>query len=161
MEVIWKKTSVFIWLMVFGFIFFLPGAFAQEPTATTKESAAEKAATEIQPASRHLVVTYFHTTFRCPTCHKIEEYSKNAVQFNFGDELKSGKILWRVINVEEPKNKHFVEDYQLYSKHLIVSEVKDGKEVRWKDLTKIWTCVRDETVFNDYVKTEISDWLKE
>jgi hypothetical protein len=161
MQDIWKKTSVFIWLMVFGFVFFLPGAFAQEPAENAEERAAEVAATEIRPQPRHLVVTYFHTTFRCPTCHKIETYSNDAVHFNFEDELKSGKLVWRVINVEEPEHKHFVKDYQLYSKHLIVSEMKDGKEVRWKDLTKVWTCVRDEAVFNDYVKTEISDWLKE
>ena len=157
MQVIWKKTSVFICLMVFGFIFSLQGAVAQEPS----ENAAENAATEIQPASRHLVVTYFHTTFRCPTCHKIEELSTDAVKFNFGDESKSGKVVWRVINVEEPENKHFVDDYQLYSKHLIVSEMKDGKEARWKDLKDVWTHVRDDEKFESYVKTEISDWLKE
>lgn len=161
MQDIWKKTSVFIRLMVFGFVFFLPGAFAQEPAANAEERAAEVAATEIRPQPHHLVVTYFHTTFRCPTCHKIEEYSKDAVQFNFEDELKSGKIVWRVINVEETENKHFVEDYQLYSKHLIVSEMKDGKEVRWKDLKDVWVNVRDEMKFNAYVKAEISDWLKE
>jgi hypothetical protein len=153
MQLIWKKASIFVWLMVFGFAFPFQGVFA--------EDAADSAATQIQKPFHYLVVTYFHTTLRCPTCHKIEEYSKDAVHFNFEDELKSGKLVWRVINVEEPEYKHFVKDYQLYSKHLIVSEIKDGKEVRWKDLKDVWRLVRDEVKFNDYVKTEINDWLKE
>ncbi len=157
MQVIWNKSYIFICLMVFGMAFSLPGAFAQEPA----KNSAETAATEIQPQPHHLVVTYFHTTFRCPTCHNIENYSAAAVHSNFEDERQSGKLVWRVINVEEPENKHFIKDYQLYSKHLIVSEVKDSKEVRWKDLKDVWTLVRNEKKFEDYVKTEISDWLRE
>lgn len=157
MQLIWKKTAFVIFLMIFGMVVFLPPAFGQEPA----ENGTENTATEIQPQPRHLVVTYFHTSFRCPTCHKIEQYSNNAVHSNFEDELNNGKLVWRVINVDEPENKHFVKDYQLYSKHLIISEIKDGKEVRWKDLKDVWTHVRNEEKFENYVKTEISDWLKE
>jgi hypothetical protein len=153
MPVKWKKSYIFICLMIFGSAFSLLGVFAQE--------SAKSAANEIQPQPHHLVVTYFHTTFRCPTCYKIEEYSKDAVFFNFEDALKSGKVVWRVINVYEPANRHFIKDYQLYSKHLIVSEMKDGREVRWKDLKKVWYYVGDESRFNNYVKTEISNWLNE
>jgi hypothetical protein len=118
-------------------------------------------ATESQKPARYLVVTYFHTTFRCPTCLKIEELSTHAVKANFENELTSGKVIWRVINLEDPGNEHFVNDYGLYSKHLIVSEVKDGKEARWKDLKDVWTLVRNDEKFENYIKTEISDWLKE
>jgi len=152
MQLIQKRTSVFIWL--FFFIFTL---------TATHVSAAKKVADttkEIQKPARYLVVTYFHTTARCPTCHKIEELSDDAIKSNFGDELKSGTVVWQVINVDEPENKHYVQDYQLYSKHLIVSEIKDGQEVRWKDLKDIWTLVRNDEKFENYVKTEINDWLK-
>lgn len=156
MQVKWKSTFIFFCLMIFTMVICLPPAFAQEAAENgTKDPAA------VEPQPHHLVVTYFHTTFRCPTCHNIENYSKAAVYSNFDDELKTGKLVWRVINVDEPENKHFIKDYQLYSKHLIVSEMKDGKEVRWKDLEKVWTLVRNEKKFENYVKTEISDWLKE
>jgi len=111
--------------------------------------------------NRFLAVTYFHTTARCFTCHKIEELSALAVKSNFENELTSGKVVWRVVNVEEPENKHFVKDYNLYSKHLIVSERNGDREVRWKDLKDVWTLVRNDEKFENYVKTEISDWLKE
>ena len=157
MQLILKKAAFFTCLMIFGMVFFLSPAFGQEPA----ENGAKNTTTEIQPQPRHLVVTYFHTSFRCPTCHNIENYSEAAVHSNFADELNNGKLVWRVINVDEPENKHFIKDYQLYSKHLIISEIKDGKEVRWKDLKDVWTHVRNEEKFENYVKTEISDWLKE
>jgi hypothetical protein len=116
---------------------------------------------DAQKPARSIVVTYFHTTMRCPTCHTIEELSTNAVKYHFENELKTGTVVWRVINVDEPENAHYNKDYQLYTKSLIVSEMKDGKEARWKNLDKIWVFVRDEEKFDQYVQTEIAGWLKE
>ena len=153
MHAILKRVSLVTWIIPFMIIFTIYQASAIE------QNEIEKA--ESQTPARHLVVTYFHTTFRCPTCHKIEELSAKAVKTHFEDELKSGKVVWQVINVDEPGNKHFVTDYSLYSKHLIVSEMKDSKEVRWKDLKDVWTYVKNDQKFDNYVKTEIADWLKE
>jgi len=116
---------------------------------------------DAQKPARSIVVTYFHTTMRCPTCHTIEELSTNAVKYHFENELKTGTVVWRVINVDEPENAHYNKDYQLYTKSLIVSEMRDGKEARWKNLDKIWVLVRDEEKFDQYVQAEIAGWLKE
>jgi hypothetical protein len=147
-----KLAFVFMGLLLFCTIAVRP-VFA--------EDSAGGPSAEIKKPDRCLVVTYFHTTFRCPTCHRIEELSAHSVKSNFENELTSGKVVWRVINVEDPGNEHFVQDYGLYSKHLIVSEVKDGREVRWKDLKDVWTLVKNDEQFEKYVETEISDWLKE
>jgi hypothetical protein len=152
MQLFQKRIHPFIWLILFVFTF-----------AISSVSAAEKAggaATEIQKPSHYLVATYFHNTFRCPTCHMIEEQSAAAIQKNFANELKNGTLVWRVINVDEPENKHYIQEYRMYTKHLIISEVKDGKEVRWKDLPDVWTFVRNQEKFEQYVTAEIKDWLK-
>lgn len=157
MNWIFKKVFFCMLLTVFMTAGLLPDALADSP-AVNDASAAPPA--ESQAPARYLVVTYFHTTLRCTTCHKIEEYSNDAVHLNFEDELKSGTLVWRIINVDEPAHKHFVKDYQLYSKHLIVSEVRDGKEVRWKDLKEVWTNVRNQEKFEQYVVSEIKDWME-
>jgi hypothetical protein len=146
-----KMAAVFI--CIYSFMIVAPPAFAEDPGAGPSA--------ENQGPSCILVVTYFHTTARCYTCHKIEELSALAVKSYFEDELKRGRVVWRVINVDEPENRHFVKDYNLYTKHVIVSEIKDNQEVRWKDLKDVWTLVRNEEKFGNYVQTEISDWLKE
>lgn len=153
MKLISTNASVTTWIVFMITLMIVNRASAME--------SAESENTETINPARHLVVTYFYTSFRCPTCHKIEELSAKAVKTNFDKELKSGKVVWQTINVDEPENKHYTNDYQLYSKHLIVSEVKDGEEVRWKDLKDIWTHVRKDEKFDNYVKTEIADWLKE
>ena len=109
----------------------------------------------------HVVAYYFHGTMRCPTCHKLEQYSKEAIETNFKDALASGKLEFKVVNVEDKGNEHYGNDYQLYTKSLILSLVKDGKEIKWKNMDKIWEYVGNKQRFIDYVKSGVADLLKE
>ncbi|MDD5669296.1 MAG: nitrophenyl compound nitroreductase subunit ArsF family protein [Candidatus Omnitrophica bacterium] len=109
----------------------------------------------------YVIVYYFHGTFRCLTCHKLEQYSKEAIEANFKDALASGKLEFKVVNIEDKGNEHYGSDYRLYTKSLIVSLIKYGKEVKWKNLDKIWEYVGNKQKFFDYVKSGIADFLKE
>jgi hypothetical protein len=109
----------------------------------------------------NVVAYYFHGNFRCANCLRIEQYSREAIEQNFKDELSSGKLVFKVINVETKVNEHFVRDYQLYTKSLIISLVKDGKEVKFNNLTKVWEFLWNRQKFYDYVKEEITKYLKE
>lgn len=115
---------------------------------------------DAQPSGQ-IVAYYFHGSFRCPTCYRIGQYAKEAIETNFKEELASGKIVFKTINVEERKNEHFVNDYQLYTKSLVISLVKNSKEVKYKNLTKVWEYISNKQAFFDYVKTEVSNYLKE
>jgi hypothetical protein len=114
-----------------------------------------------QPAAPKVVAYYFHGTFRCYSCTMIEGYSREAIESNFKDALASGKLEFKAVNVEERDNRHFIDDYQLYTKSLILSLVKDGKEIKSKNLTKIWEYARNKQRFFDYVTEEVSNFLKE
>ncbi len=150
MRFISKKSALCIFLIsMLTFIFSAAAAAEDGPAADN------------QKPDHYMVATYFHNTVRCPTCHKIEELSAETIQNNFTEALKNGTLVWRVINVDESENQHYNQDYQLYTKSIIVSEVKDGKEIRWKNLDKIWTLVRDDQKFEEYVTSEVQDWLKE
>ena len=111
--------------------------------------------------SAKVIAYYFHGTMRCPTCHKLEQYSKEAIETNFKDTLASRKLEFKVVNIEDRGNEHFGKDYQLYTKSLILSLVKDGKEIKWKNMDKIWEYVGDKQRFIDYVKSGVADLLKE
>jgi hypothetical protein len=147
-----KHTYLFAWLFFFILFFANSIVFAE---------GINKPTTETPITAHYLVATYFYTTVRCPTCKNIEAYSAEAIQNNFSEELKNGSLVWRTVNTDEPENQHYSKDYQLYTKSLIISEVKDGKEVRWKNLEKIWTHIRDRQKFEQYVVSQINDWLKE
>ncbi|MFA5156625.1 MAG: nitrophenyl compound nitroreductase subunit ArsF family protein [Candidatus Omnitrophota bacterium] len=112
-------------------------------------------------SSGKVIAYYFHGTARCPTCHKLEQYSKEAIEANFKDALASGKLEFKVVNIEDKGNEHYGDDYRLYTKSLILSLVKDGKEIKWKNLDKIWEYVGNKQRFIDYVNNGVADLLKE
>lgn len=108
-----------------------------------------------------VVAYYFHGNFRCYSCRFIEENTGSALKEYFDNQLKSGEVVFKHINVEEKENRHFVDDYQLYTKSVILSLVKDGKEVKWKNLDKVWQLLRNKDRFYEYIKTEAEKFLNE
>lgn len=133
-------------------IFFLGIAFYSNGAVEQQMEASENS---------YVVAYYFHGNFRCYSCYKIEQYSKEAIKQFFEEELKSGKLTFKAINVEEQGSEHFINDYQLYTKSLVISLIKNGKEVKYKNLTKVWEYLRNKQKFYDYVKDEINNYLEE
>jgi len=117
--------------------------------------------TEVKSQNSKVIAYYFHGTFRCSTCRTIEQYSLEAIQTYFAKELGSGKLEFRPVNIEEPENKHFIQDYQLVTRSLVLSLMSDGKETKWKNLADVWKLVRDKDKFFQYVKDEVEKFLKE
>jgi hypothetical protein len=107
----------------------------------------------------NITAFYFHGNFRCSNCRKIEQYSREAIEKYFAAQLKNGKLVFNVINYELPENTHFVEDYQLYTRSLIIAEFKGSTQLRWKNLTGVWNYLDDREAFYDYVKSEIHGYL--
>jgi len=112
-------------------------------------------------SEKQVIAYYFHNSFRCPTCRAMEQYSREAIEENFKDDLSSGRLVFKAVNIDEKENEHFKKDYGLYTKSLVLSKVEDGKEVTHKNLTKIWEYVRNKDTFFTYVVDEIKDYLKE
>lgn len=101
------------------------------------------------------VVYYFYGSPRCTTCKKIEKYTQEAIAENFSKEIKAGKVLFRGVDYDKPENKHFLNDYKLFTKSVIASEIKNGKEIKYKNLDKIWTLTNNEKSFKDYITKEV------
>ena len=127
--------------------------------ATPPELSAQEA--KAAPAADGVVAFYFHGNTRCATCKKIEAYADEAVASGFADELESGAVNWQVVNVDVDANRHFIEDFQLVTRSVVLAEYRDGKVVRWQNLDKVWQLVRDEKRFVDYVQSELSGFLGE
>ncbi len=113
----------------------------------------------LEPAASKVVVYYFYGMARCPTCRKFESFSSEAVREGFPKELSEGRLEWRMVNVEESGNEHFVSDYQLYSKSIVIVKIQDGKQTEWKNLKRIWELVSDKEAFVKYVQDEVKTYL--
>ena len=114
-------------------------------------------ATKEEP--QKLVVYYFHGNARCMTCKKFESLTKEIMETRFSDEVKKGRLEYRVVNIDDSGNKHFVNDYGLYTKSVVLSDLNSGKQTRWKNLDKIWEMIRDEDAYRKYIEGEVRSYL--
>lgn len=105
------------------------------------------------------LVYYFHGNYRCATCMKFESYTASVLQADFADAIAADAIRWKPVNVEEPDNAHFVKEYELFGKAVVLSEIRDGVEVRWKNLDQIWDRVADEAGYKEYIRTSLRAFL--
>ena len=164
------KTKTIIKVVLLGFVVTSLGwLFIQQ----SRDETAEGTSTSV-PDSRpagdgnpsvsarpdRVIVYYFHTTYRCPTCHKIENYTKEAVETGFSQALRDGRLVFQVLNVEEAPNAHFVQDYQLHTKSVVVVDIKNGQQARWKNLTKVWELVGKKEDFLKYIRDEVNLYLQ-
>lgn len=104
-------------------------------------------------------VYYFHRTLRCPSCERIEAWSKAAVETSFPVELESGQVVWHSLNLDEPEFAHFDGDYDLNTQSVVVSEWKNGREARWKNLEEVWELLDDQSGFQQYIEAEVRGFL--
>jgi hypothetical protein len=114
------------------------------------------------PSGQHKVIAYyFHTSTRCSTCMKIEQYSHEAIEQGFPNELKGGKLEMRVVNYESPENRHFMQDYKLVSKSLVLVNLVDGKQTKWTNLKLVWQLTGHKDAFLNYVRKEVRGYLSQ
>jgi len=119
------------------------------------------ARSEGQPDStaHQVVAFYFHGNTRCATCRAIEAYTEEALRSGFPDELQKGKLVWLVVNIEEPGNEHYVDDYQLSTRSVVLVEMENGNEKKWQRLDKVWELVRDKRAFTSYITENAKTFL--
>ncbi|MBF0360336.1 MAG: hypothetical protein HQK49_04955 [Oligoflexia bacterium] len=107
-----------------------------------------------------IIVYYFHGNARCYSCLKIEKLTKETIDEKFQNELQQGFIQWQVVNVDDLKNRHFIKDFKLYTKSVILFLIKENKQKEWKNLQKVWEYLQDEKEFKLYVQREVTLFLK-
>jgi hypothetical protein len=130
---------------------------------TAKKEVAAEAPTVVTPSvhAHRVIAYYFHTTYRCASCRAIEAYSHEAIESAFADEIKDGRLVWKVVNIEVKGNEHFVKDYGLFTKSLVLVNEVRGKPAQWKNLADVWKLLQEKPKFLRYVQDEMRGYLTE
>ena len=111
-------------------------------------------------AKAQVVVTFFREEEPCDTTKRVEQMCRNAVAAGFGSELNSGEVVYRVICAMLPENDHYLDDYEIGEKALIVARQENGKECEFVACHDIWILFEEETSeFDAYVQQQIRDYL--
>jgi len=101
-------------------------------------------------------VFLFHATQRCPTCIRIGQWAKATVEERFPEQLKSGKIEFREINIDLPENKALAEKFQAGGSALYINSIKDGQDNIAED-TMVWQLAGGTAdKFKDYLSNKIN-----
>ncbi|MDP6523720.1 MAG: nitrophenyl compound nitroreductase subunit ArsF family protein [Kiritimatiellia bacterium] len=109
----------------------------------------------------HVVVAYyFHGNARCETCRKIESYTADTVTNSLADYISSDALVFEIVNVDEPRNEHFVSDYELSTRSVVLVNIVDSQQTAWKNLEKVWDVVDDKAAFQQYIEEETLAYLK-
>jgi len=150
------RLQIFV-LSLFVIFLFSDIGFSESQEVNNKKNTPQSAEVKKNNNSEPntIIIYYFHGTKRCTSCKKIENWSYNAIQKNFAENLKTGKMVWKPVNTDKPENKHFLSDFQLYTKSLILVEVQGKEQKRWKNLKKVWQLLQNEQSFYEYVKREV------
>lgn len=109
--------------------------------------------------NRKVVAYYFHATIRCVTCKMIEDLSRVALISGFPEEIKNGRLEFKAVNIEEPANQHYLKDYQLITRSLVLVRFEGEKQEKWKTLERVWELVDKKEEFEKYVKEETKNFL--
>ncbi len=133
----------------------------KKPSDLAASAISETEDSDTTTTAPEVISYYFHTTYRCASCKKIEVYSREAIERGFAEELESGDLKFESINIDRAENRHFIKDYRLYTKSLVICNMKDGKQVEWKNLARVWQLIRNKNEFFNYVQDEINAYLKE
>ena len=116
--------------------------------------------TEDPPPASGVVVYYLSQGKDCTVCNNIEAYTLETLETHFSAQLASGEIIWRSLDVDEPRYAHFVTDFKLYTKAVVFAEMRDAQVQRWKNLEAIWEEVYDKEGFIAYIQRELQTFLE-
>ena len=109
-----------------------------------------RARTAVKATSASVAVYYFHGSIRCEKCLEIERISREIVLSFYADDIVAGRVKWDSVNYELPKNRHFLDDFNLGLPSLAVECRKNGV-VRRTVLTNTWEKVEVQEDLEDYV----------
>lgn len=150
-------------LVSFGYLAFRSLSAAKDWKSPIAAQAATTPSTPVaeQPTEPGKVIAYyFHVTVRCTTCKAIESYSKEVIHTRFAKELESGRLEWRLVNIQSPENRHFIQDYQLFTKSLVIVRTHNGRQKEFKVLNDTWELVGDKSAMQSYVEKEVRGFLR-
>ena len=112
------KTFKTITLLFISILFFNSAAMAQSET-------------------KKLEVYNFHSTHRCMTCNAIEANTKYTLDTYFKDELKSGLIVQKTVNIDLKENEALALKFEASGTSVFLNKIMADGKAEKTDLTNL------------------------
>ena len=157
MKKIMKKIiqPILLIIVALGIGAFVWDKFSLNPEAKTAADTAETQAVD----KADVVVTYFTTDARCVSCKKIESLTRETLQRDFADAMAQGQLRFQTINIDREDNKHYIEDYDLAFKTVVVARQSQEAAMDWEKLDDVWNLLNAPADFAVYVSSAVTKKL--
>ena len=103
-------------------------------------------------------VVYFHREQRCAGCRYAEAGTRFTVETYFKDEMASGELEFKVVELSNEANTAIVKKYGAYTSSLFINGIKDGVD-HIEEVDKIWFLLGKDAEFVSLVKANIDKYL--
>ena len=115
--------------------------------------------TKVPTVEPELVVYYMDMGKDCTTCLNLESYTRETLDTYFAQDLASGRIQWRTADLDDSANEHFVDEFGLYTKSVVLVRFEGGTQTRFDSLSRIWELVYDKDAYIAYIRDEVKGFL--
>jgi hypothetical protein len=102
-------------------------------------------------------VYYFHNTIRCVTCKTVEAEARKNIEILYGDQVKSGKINFTALNIEEATGKSAGERLGVNSQALLI--VKGDQKINITNEGFLYAVSKPDK-FKEVIKSKIDPLLR-
>ena len=126
-----------------------------EKTTAPENASDSPAVAPAEPVTNGVVLDYFTFGKRCVTCVRMETWAREAVETEFAEEIKSGRLTLRTQDGDPATLRR----YGLTAKSLVLRNVTDGKETSWQNLDRIWELNGDEAAYKAYIIEKVKQAL--
>jgi len=128
------------------------------PSPTPTQTRANPTPQPSPAGTDYVEVVYFHRTQRCYSCRYAGDATERTVETYFARELATGKLVFKMVDVQNKANAAIVKRYGAYGSSLYMNKVVGGVD-HIQQVTQIWYRIGKDDAFVELVKGEIERHL--
>ena len=151
-------STVLLVFVAASFVYLVMKGSAESDLERAAERAAENSAAEAESGSK-VIAYYFHGNARCKTCLTIELYAIEAIEAGFPEALRAGTLEFVPVNLDVAANEHFIDDFQLAAKTVVLERIVEGKRKDFVNLVRVWELVGDKEAYFTYIQDETEKFM--
>jgi len=101
---------------------------------------------------------YFHPRFRCVSCNNVEKYARQVAEGEFAKEINDGKLVFKSLEIDDPKNKELVQELGVTGSSLYVVASGGGKREHG-EIKSVWLHWNNPEKCKDIITSELKSVL--
>jgi len=137
-------------LIFAGFIMLVFSGVSCNAQPEKKQSVSSTSGNDIE-------VYYFHRTVRCITCKTVEAEARKNIEMLYADQVKTGKISFTALNLEEATGKTVGDRLGVNSQTLLI--VKGDQKINITNEGFLYAVSKPDK-FRDIIKAKVDPLIK-